>query len=38
MNTRSKLIALQAISTKEVRRFTRIWVQTVLPPVITTAL
>jgi ABC-2 type transport system permease protein len=38
MNTRSKLIALQAISTKEMRRFTRIWVQTVLPPVITTAL
>ena len=38
MNTRAKLIALQAISTKEVRRFMRIWVQTVLPPVITTAL
>jgi ABC-2 type transport system permease protein len=38
MNTQAKLIALQAISTKEIRRFSRIWVQTVLPPVITTAL
>ena len=38
MNTRSKLIALQAIASKEIRRFMRIWVQTVLPPVITTAL
>ncbi len=38
MNTRGKLIALQAIATKEIRRFMRIWVQTVLPPVITTAL
>jgi ABC-2 type transport system permease protein len=32
------MIALQAIITKEVRRFTRIWVQTVLPSTITTAL
>jgi ABC-2 type transport system permease protein len=38
MNSRAKLIALQAIATKEIRRFTRIWVQTVLPPMITTAL
>jgi ABC-2 type transport system permease protein len=38
MNTRAKLIALQTIATKEIRRFMRIWVQTVLPPVITTAL
>ncbi len=38
MNTRAKLVALQAIATKEIRRFARIWVQTVLPPVITTAL
>ncbi len=38
MNTRSKLIALQTISAREIRRFMRIWVQTVLPPVITTAL
>jgi ABC-2 type transport system permease protein len=38
VNTRGKLIALQAIASKEIRRFMRIWVQTVLPPVITTAL
>jgi ABC-2 type transport system permease protein len=38
MNTRSKLIALQTISAREIRRFMRIWVQTILPPVITTAL
>jgi ABC-2 type transport system permease protein len=38
MTTRGKLIALQAIVTKEVLRFARIWIQTVLPPVITTAL
>ena len=38
MNTREKLIALKAIATKEVLRFSRIWIQTVLPPVITTAL
>ncbi len=38
MNTRCKLIALQTISAREVRRFMRIWVQTVLPPVVTTAL
>jgi ABC-2 type transport system permease protein len=38
MNTQAKLIALQTIATKEIRRFMRIWVQTVLPPVITTAL
>jgi len=38
MNTREKLIALQTIVTKETLRFTRIWVQTVLPPAITTAL
>ena len=38
MTTREKLIALQAIVTKEVLRFARIWIQTVLPPVITTAL
>ena len=38
MNTREKLTALQAIASREVRRFSRIWVQTVLPPVITTAL
>ena len=38
MNTREKLIALKTIATKEVLRFSRIWIQTVLPPVITTAL
>jgi len=38
MKTRAKMIALQAIALKETRRFLRIWVQTVLPPVITTAL
>lgn len=38
MNTRGKLIAYLAIVTREVRRFMRIWVQTVLPSAITTAL
>jgi len=38
MNTSEKLIALKAIITKEILRFSRIWIQTVLPPVITTAL
>ena len=38
MNTREKLIALKAIVIKEILRFSRIWIQTVLPPVITTAL
>ena len=38
MTAREKWIALQTIATKEILRFTRIWVQTVLPPVITTAL
>ena len=34
----AKLIAFQTILTKEVLRFARIWIQTVLPPVVTTAL
>ena len=38
MTSHEKLIALRAIATKEIRRFSRIWIQTVLPPVITTAL
>lgn len=38
MKTQGKMIALQAIITKEIRRFMRIWVQTVLPSAITTAL
>jgi ABC-2 type transport system permease protein len=38
MNFREKLIALRTIVTKEVLRFARIWIQTILPPMITTAL
>ena len=38
MNTHEKLIALKTIATRETLRFSRIWIQTVLPPVITTAL
>ncbi|MFA5529629.1 MAG: ABC transporter permease, partial [Thiohalomonadaceae bacterium] len=38
MNTHTQLVAYRTIVTKEVRRFSRIWVQTILPPVITTAL
>ena len=38
MDTREKLTALQTIVTKEILRFSRIWIQTVLPPMITTAL
>ena len=38
MTPREKLVALRTIVTKEVLRFARIWIQTVLPPVITTAL
>ena len=38
MTPRAKLIAFQTILTKEVLRFARIWIQTVLPPVVTTAL
>ena len=38
MQLRHQLIALQTIATKEYLRFIRIWVQTVLPPAITTAL
>ncbi|HYQ71096.1 MAG TPA: ABC transporter permease [Gammaproteobacteria bacterium] len=38
MTPRAKLIAFRTILTKEVLRFARIWIQTVLPPVITTAL
>ena len=38
MNARGQYIAFRAILVKEVLRFTRIWVQTVLPPMITTAL
>jgi ABC-2 type transport system permease protein len=38
MNTHTLLVAYRTIVLKEVRRFSRIWVQTILPPVITTAL
>jgi ABC-2 type transport system permease protein len=38
MNGREQLIALKAILWKEILRFSRIWVQTILPPMITTAL
>ena len=38
MNSREQWTALSTIVYKEVVRFMRIWVQTILPPVITTAL
>jgi ABC-2 type transport system permease protein len=38
MNSREILIALNTILVKEVRRFSRIWVQTLLPPAITMSL
>ncbi|MDF2445223.1 MAG: transporter permease [Moraxellaceae bacterium] len=38
MTRQEKLVALQTIVTKEIRRFTRIWVQTLLPPAITMSL
>ncbi|OOG27662.1 ABC transporter permease [Thioalkalivibrio denitrificans] len=38
MSLRRNLIALQTIVIKEVLRFSRIWLQTVFPPMITTAL
>ncbi len=38
MTAREKWVAFQTIAIKEILRFSRIWVQTILPPVITTAL
>ena len=38
MNMQQQLIAFNTIVRKEVRRFTRIWVQTLLPPAITMTL
>ncbi len=38
MNLNEKAIAFQTILIREVLRFSRIWIQTILPPVITTAL
>ncbi|RMH16826.1 MAG: ABC transporter permease [Gammaproteobacteria bacterium] len=35
---KTHLIALYTIAHKEIRRFTRIWIQTLIPPVITTSL
>lgn len=38
MNFQQQLVALLTITRKEIRRFTRIWMQTLLPPVITMTL
>jgi ABC-2 type transport system permease protein len=38
MTVRQKYIAFKTIVIKEVLRFSRIWIQTILPPMITTAL
>jgi ABC-2 type transport system permease protein len=38
MNTREKYVAFKTILLREILRFSRIWIQTILPPVITTAL
>ena len=38
MTRQEQFVALQTIVTKEIRRFTRIWVQTLLPPAITMTL
>lgn len=38
MNFQQQWVAYSTIVTKEVRRFTRIWIQTLIPPVITMAL
>lgn len=38
MTTSEKLIALKVLFVKEILRFARIWVQTIVPPVITIAL
>lgn len=38
MKSREQLIAIKAILWKEVLRFSRLWIQTILPPMITTAL
>ncbi len=37
-NLRKDWVAYYTLTSREVRRFTRIWVQTLIPPVITTAL
>ncbi len=38
MTSRGELIAFKTIVVKEIRRFRRIWPQTILPPMVTTAL
>lgn len=38
MNAQAQWVALQTIVGKEIRRFTRIWVQTLIPPAITIGL
>ncbi len=38
MNARQKFVAFKTIVIREVLRFSRIWIQTILPPAITTAL
>ncbi|MCA1804142.1 MAG: ABC transporter permease [Xanthomonadaceae bacterium] len=38
MNARQKFVAFKTIVFREILRFSRIWIQTILPPVITTAL
>ena len=38
MNLHTYRIAFTTIVVKEIRRFSRIWIQTILPPMITTAL
>lgn len=38
MTRQEKMVALQTLVTREIRRFTRIWVQTLLPPAITMSL
>ena len=38
MTSKEKYIAFQTILIKEILRFARIWMQTILPPMITTAL
>ena len=38
MNARQKFVAFKTIMIREILRFARIWIQTILPPVITTAL
>lgn len=38
MTARQKYVAFQTILIKEILRFSRIWIQTILPPMVTTAL